>query len=91
MESLHILNDKLDLLIKRYHGSQDEVKRLRTIIEGQNKTIDTLSKKVKNLENGIATIQISKQLGDLGNKDNVKKHLDGIILEIDKILLTLND
>jgi len=91
MEALHTLNDKLDVLIKRYSSAQDEIKRLRTIVEGQNSTIDSLSKKVKTLESGVATAQLGKKIAELGNKTDVRKQLDAIILEIDKIMITLND
>lgn len=91
MEALDQLNNKIDLLLKKHIAVQEENKRLRSTIEGQNKTIDTLSKKIRSLEHGVASLQIGKSLAATGDKEDVKKHLDAMIGEIDKIIMALND
>ena len=91
MEQLDLLNKKLDNLIKKFVGLKAENIRLRATIEGQNKVIQKLNKKVNTLDNSMVSVHLDK-IGISGEeKEDMKRQLDGVISEIDKILNTLND
>ena len=91
MESLDLLNSKLDKLLKKYAALQADNSRLRATIDGQNKAIQKLNKKVASLDSGM----VSVHLGNTGisgeDKEHMRRQLDTVITEIDKILTTLND
>ncbi|OSZ78664.1 hypothetical protein CAP35_10560 [Chitinophagaceae bacterium IBVUCB1] len=91
MQELSLLNDKLDALLKKYALLQAENNRLRTTIDQQAKEIDTLSGKLTLLEENLMVAQMSSSLLNESDKDVVKKQLDTVLGEIDKLLATLND
>lgn len=64
--------------------------RLRATIEGQNKVIQRLTKKVQDMEAsgmGIQPLIVVQE----DEKALVQQQLDELIQEIDQILITLND
>jgi archaellum component FlaC len=91
METLTLLGDKVDLLVKRHAELEKENLRLRATIEGQNKAIQRLNKKVATLDNGMGSVHLGHADISDEEKDNMRRQLDGVIAEIDKILTTLND
>ena len=91
METIQLLNDKLDKLIKKYTALNADNKRLRSTIDGQNKVIQRLNKRVASLDNGMVSVQLGKAQVSDEEKENMSRQLDGVIAEIDKILNTLND
>ena len=91
METLGLLGDKLDQLLKKYAALEGENARLRATIEGQNKAIQRLNKKVATLDNGMVSVHLGHADISDEEKDNMRRQLDGVIAEIDKILTTLND
>ena len=91
METLELLHGKLDQLIKRHNTLEADNKRLRATIDGQNKVIQRLHKKVNTLEAGMVSVHLcTADLTEEG-KEDMRRQLDGVISEIDKILNTLND
>ncbi|HXS36662.1 MAG TPA: hypothetical protein VN721_08175 [Flavipsychrobacter sp.] len=91
MHALQQLNDKLDELLKRYTALQTENKRLKKTVSQQIKVIDSLHEKLAAIEQNVTALHIGKSLEITDQKDAVKKQLDIVISEIDKILNTLND
>jgi hypothetical protein len=91
METLGLLGNKIDLLLKKYAGLEKENARLRATIEGQNKVIQRLNKKVASLDNGMVSVNLAYTDITTEEKNNMSRQLDGVIAEIDKILTTLND
>lgn len=91
METLTKLGDKLDLLLKKHAELEKENARLRATIEGQNKVIQRLNKKVATLDNGMVSVHLGQTGISDEEKENMNRQLDGVIAEIDKILTTLND
>jgi len=64
--------------------------RLRATIDGQNKVIQRLTKKVQDMEAsglGIQPLIVVQE----DEKALVQQQLDELIQEIDQILITLND
>jgi cell division septum initiation protein DivIVA len=91
MQALDTLNDKLDLLIKKYQGLQAENKRLRDVIAGQNEELEATHKKLSVYEDGLVDRHLGNTLGDDEEKETMRKQLDAVIADIDKILTTLDD
>ncbi len=91
MHGLQQLNDKLDELLKKHTALQTENSRLKKTISQQIKTIDSLHEKLSAIEQNVTAIHIGKSLEIIDGKDSVRKQLDIVISEIDKILNTLND
>lgn len=91
MEVLDNLNKKLDMLLKKYAALEAENKRLTATIAVQEKSLELLNKKLASLENGMVSVRLGHAVVDEDEKDNMRKQLDNVIAEIDKILNTLND
>ncbi len=91
MQELSLLNDKLDALLKKYALLQAENNRLSTTVADQKKEIETLSGKLTLLEENLMAAQMSTSLLNETDKEVVKKQLDTVLGEIDKLLATLND
>ena len=90
MEHLALLGSKLDKLLKSYNTVMADNERLRATIEGQNKVIQRLTKKVQDMEAsgmGIQPLIVVQE----DEKAQVQQQLDELIQEIDQILITLND
>jgi predicted nuclease with TOPRIM domain len=91
MQELELLNNKLDTLLQKYTALQVENKRLQGALALQTKSMEDLNGKLAKLEQNIAASAIGKDLLKDDEKQAVKKQLDTVIAEIDKILATLND
>ncbi|HEY1033142.1 MAG TPA: hypothetical protein VGD89_15300 [Flavipsychrobacter sp.] len=91
MQELTLLNDKLDRLLKKYTELQAENKRLKETVNTQLKSIETLNGKLALLEENMMAASIGTAMLNDGEKQVVKKQLDSVLAEIDKILATLND
>jgi len=91
MEALDNLNKKLDMLLKKYAALEAENKRLKETVAAQNKSVEKLNKKLSSLENGMVSVHMGETIGSAEDKENMRKQLDNVIGEIDKILNTLND
>ncbi len=91
MEALDLLSKKLDLLLKKHAATEAENKRLRETVTAQTKSIDELGRKLTSLEKDMVSVHIGRP-GEGGEEnENMRRQLDSVIAEIDKILNTLND
>ena len=91
MQSLSLLNEKLDVLLKKYTQLQAENNRLQGTVADQNRQIETLSGKLTLMEENLMATQMSSSVLDGNDKEVFKKQLDTVLGEIDKLLATLND
>lgn len=91
MQQLDVLNIKLDALLKKYAALQAENKSLKDTVARQLQQIDALNEKVGRLEEDRHVADIGKVVADNTDKAGVRKQIDSLIGEIDKILITLND
>jgi uncharacterized coiled-coil protein SlyX len=89
MQSFDLLNSKLDQLLKKHAALEADNKRLRDTIASQNKTIDSMSQQLQSLEKDMVSVHLGS--GTPADNDNMRRQLDAVISEIDKILNTLND
>ncbi len=94
MDPLQILNDKIDQLLKRYTAVQAENTRLKETIAGQIQSMDGLNAKLASLEEQLSAAQL-KQPGnavmDNDEKNALRKQVDKVITEIDKMLTTIGN
>jgi len=91
MQALDTLNKKLDTLLRKYAALESENKRLKETIAKQIRAEEKLSKKLASLEHGMVSVHLGKAVDNDDEKENMRKQLDNVIAEIDKILITLND
>jgi ribosome assembly protein YihI (activator of Der GTPase) len=91
MQELQRLNEKLDVLLKKYSAVQTENKRLKATVAQQLESIESLNGKLGNVEEQMTALQIGKSILNEDQRDDMRKKLDNVIGEIDKILTTLND
>lgn len=90
MQELDILNGKLELLLKKYAALQAENKSLQQTVAKNQKTVEQQQKQLAALEEKMLNTHINVVLND-DEKDAMRKQLDNVIGEIDKILTTIND
>lgn len=91
MQELQLLDERLSSLLKKYAAIEAENKRLKQTVAQQLQSIEGLNKKLTELEEKMVAVQIGQTVMDSSEKTNMRKQLDGILGEIDKILTTLND
>ena len=91
MQELQLLNDKLDVILKKYITLHAENKRLKDTIDKQTESIQGLTGKLSDLEQNMVAVQIGKSVLSDEERIKMRKQLDSVIGEIDKILTTLND
>jgi hypothetical protein len=91
MHEIQLLGDKLDLLLKKYGILQAENKRLKETVAIQTQSIETLNFKLQELEQDMVAVQIGKSVLTDDEKVKMRKQIDTVIGEIDKILTSLND
>lgn len=93
MQELQLLHDKLDALLKKHATLQAENKRLKATIAEQQQAINSITDKATLLEQNMLAMQMAGA-GTIGNgkeKVAMRRQLDNVINEIDKILNTLDD
>jgi len=91
MDPLQILNDRIDVLLRRYQALQAENRRLREAVDGQTMTIAQLNAALASLEEKMLGMQIGTGLPDEKEKQDLRRRMDKLIAEIDKMLISLND
>lgn len=91
MYELQLLNNRLDILLRKYAMLQAENKKLRETISLQTQSMATLNMKLSDLEQNMVAAKMSRSLLTMSDKEKIRKQLDTVIREIDKMLIALND
>lgn len=91
MEELTLLHTKLDKLLKKYANLKEENKNLQEKVYAQNNKLRTLNKKLSDLEGQLTTTNTAEVLTSKDGKTAVRKQLDVLIGDIDKLLASLHD
>lgn len=91
MQELELLNSKLDMLLKKYAALQAENKSLKETVSSHVRTIETLNTRLAGLEEDMMSYKLGAAVTDPKEKTALRKQLDSVIGEIDKILVRLND
>ncbi len=91
MQDLDVLNDKLELLLTKYAALKQERDHLQGTIVKQNKLIEELNNKLIVLEDNLEAKKTSAGIADEKDKKAMKKQIDALIGDVDKIMATLDD
>lgn len=91
MQALDELNSKLNLLLKKHAALEAENKRLRDAVTRHEKSEAKLNKQLTKLEKDMVSVNLKAAVNDDEDKQNMRRQLDLVITEIDRILTTLND
>lgn len=91
MQEIQLLSKKLDVLLDKYKDLKAENKRLKTTAAQQLQMIEALNKKLSTAEQQLTALQLNRAMRTEREKLDLRKQLDTVIGEIDKILNTLND
>lgn len=91
MQEIQLLSKKLDVLLDKYEDLKAENKRLKATAAQQLQMIEALNKKLSTAEQQLTALQLNRAMRTEREKLDLRKQLDTVIGEIDKILNTLND
>lgn len=91
MQELTLLHTKLEQLLKKHAALQAENKALHNTVREQDEQFQKLNKKVISLEDELANNKTAEALIGKDDKSAVKKQLNSLIGDIDKLLASLND
>ena len=91
MEVLNELNGKVNQLLKRYATLEAENKKLKATIEALSDKEKQMVTHIASLEDKMVSVNLSGTVADDSEKAEMRKQLDMLIGDIDRILNTLND
>lgn len=91
MQELGMLQEKLDHLLRRYAALKTENGRLRDTVQGQARTIGQLEEQLAKAGQQIMAVQLGNTVLEPEEKEAMRRQLDQVIAEIDKLLTSLND
>lgn len=91
MQELELLQDKLQLLIKKHLALKKENQLLKKTIASQAETLNDLNQKFDSIEQNVMLEQIGQKVLTEEDKKAMKKQISNVIKEIDKLLVSLND
>lgn len=91
MEELDGLREKVDALIKQYKASQASVKKLTATIAKKDEEIAKLKETITTLNEQSLAHAAGALLQTPKEREIVRRQLDSVISEIDKILTAIND
>jgi len=91
MQELTLLHTKLDKLLKKYAALQAEKDDLLATLRRQNEDMQQLNKKVASLEEELNMAKTADVMAGKDDKTAVRKQLNSLIGDIDKLLASLND
>lgn len=91
MEELDGLREKVDALIRQYKASQASIKKLTTALAKKDEEIGKLKDTITALNEQSLAHAAGTLLQTPKEREIVRKQLDAVIGEIDKILTAIND
>jgi soluble cytochrome b562 len=91
MEVLNELNSKVNLLLKRYAMLEAENKKLKATIEALSEKEKHMVAHIASLQDRMVSVNLNGTVTDDSEKAEMRKQLDILIGDIDRILNTLND
>lgn len=91
MQELGTLQEKLDALLRRFAALKAENGRLRDTVQSQARTIGQLGEQLGKAEQQLMAVQLGTAVLEPEEKEAMRRQLDQVIVEIDKILTSLND
>jgi hypothetical protein len=91
MESIGMLREKLDLLLRRHSAMKKELATARGMLERREEETALLRTRLRQCEEQHLALAIGHSLPDADARASARGRLDAIIAEIDKLLSTLHE
>ena len=91
MDALQLLEQKINQLIRAYASVQEENKKLQAEVAALRTEHQLLLKKNQTLEEAQATQLLGVNALSEAEKQNLRRYIDGVVDEIDKILTSLHE
>jgi chromosome segregation ATPase len=91
MQEIQQLNSKLEELFARYTALQTENKSLKASVSNHLQTIESLNGKLSASEQMVRDAEANKTVFVQSEREVMRKEIDTVIGEIDKILNTLDE
>lgn len=91
MQELTLLHNKLEQLLKKYTALQAENNSLLDAVRTQKEELLELKKQKVILEDELSTVKTADAITGKEDKTAVRKQLNTLIGDIDKLLASLND
>lgn len=88
MTHLDVLQNKIEQLLQKYDQLLEENSSLKQIIAAQTQNIEKLNGKLAELELRLLN---QNELTNNNSTTDIKEQLDKIILEVDKIMESINE
>lgn len=91
MESLLLLRQKIELLIREHSGVKAALATANKTLAAKDVEIEQIRTQLKTAEERLLALEIGKAIPDAKSRASSRRQLDAVIGEIDKILTTLHD
>jgi len=91
MDALQLLEQKINQLIRAYASVQEENKKLQVEVAALRNEHQSLLRKNQTLEEAQATQLLGVNALSEAEKQNLRRYIDGVVDEIDKILTSLHE
>jgi hypothetical protein len=91
MQELEKLNDKIEKLLKKHADAKADNQHLKELVSAQAKQIESLAVQLTQQEQQTMATGINSTVQDVKEREIMRKQLDTVLADIDKILATLND
>ena len=91
MQELEKLNDKIEKLLKKHADAKTDNQHLKELVSAQAKQIESLVVQLAQHEQQTMATGIGSAVHDDKERGVMRKQLDTVLADIDKILATLND
>jgi predicted lipase len=91
MQELEKLNDKIEKLLKKHADAKADNQHLKELVSAQAKQIESLAVQLTLQEQQTMAKGITSTVQDVKEREIMRKQLDTVLADIDKILATLND
>ena len=86
-----MLGSRVEALLKKYQSLQAEHAILRETAAAQKQTIESLTNRIASLEEDLVSVQMGRAVLSAEEKARMRRQLDQVISDIDKILGSLHD
>jgi uncharacterized coiled-coil DUF342 family protein len=91
MEALESLKEKLGQLLKKHNATRAENKKLSARVAELTAENRELNRKITSMEKGLVSVRLNEPGMEDEGRDNMRRQLDTVIADIDKLLESLND
>ena len=91
MNVIEELETRLDVLLRKFVALESDNARLRDIVARQQADLSRMTDKLNGLEQSMVSVDLSRTSASEEEIENMRRQLDTVISEIDRILRVMND